>query len=143
VPKQIDKIKIELYKDARLRGASIKGAMLKAGYKPSTAHHSSTEGVVKRCEPELQAMVKASDISVDWVLNRLNTELKSTDAKASDRIRICELLGKYLNMFKDNQVTQVSVFTGDMVKDLPPIDITQEVNPSQGSNDATSSNSKG
>lgn len=127
MPKQIDKLKKLKYKEARLQGYSIKGSMLKAGYSPATAHLSSTEGIVKQCEPELEAMVKASDISVDWVLNRLNTELKSTDAKASDRIRICELLGKYLNMFKDNQVTQVSIFQGLSDKDLPPIDISQEV----------------
>ena len=118
MPKQIDNLKKERYKQARLEGHSIKGSMLKAGYTEATAHHSSTEGVVKRCEPELMAMVKASDISVDWVLNRLNTELKATDAKASDRVRILELFGKYLSMFKDTQAVNIGLFNGLSHEDI-------------------------
>jgi len=123
LPKKVDPLKAEKYKQARLQGKSIKGSMLEAGYTEATAHHSSTEGVVKRCEPELMAEVKASDISVDWVISKLNQEMVKTDCRASDRVRILELLGKYLNMFKDSQSTQTIVFTGDIVKDLPPIDI--------------------
>ena len=124
MPKQVDKIKAIKYKQARLQGDSIKGSMLKAGYSAATAHHSSTEGVVKRCEPELAAMVKASDISVDWVIGKLNAELVGIDAKPSDRVRILELLGKYLNMFKDNTSVNIALFDSDMLKDLPPIDVT-------------------
>ena len=36
------------------------------------------------------------------------------------------LQAKIVGLTKDNQSTQVSVFTGDMIKDLPPIDISQE-----------------
>ena len=63
-------------------------------------------------------------------MGKLNQELLNIHAKSSDRVRILELLGKYLNMFKDNQVTQVSIFQGLSDKDLPPIDIT-EVKPNQ------------
>jgi len=124
----VDKLKAEKYKQSRLEGNGIKQSMLNAGYSPATAHHSSTEGVVKRCEPELMAMVKASDVSVEWVLSRLNSELLATDAKASDRIRICELLGKYLNMFKDSTATQVNVNINDTIAKLKakPIDVSPD-----------------
>ena len=124
MPKQVDKLKKEKYKQARLEGNSIKGSMIKAGYTERTAHHSSTEGVVKCCEPELAAMVKCSDITVEWVVNRLTQELVAPDAKASDRIRISELLGKYLNMFKDNNTVNVALFDSSVLKDLPVIDVT-------------------
>jgi hypothetical protein len=130
VPKQIDKLKKELYKQSRLQGNSKAKSMIDAGYASSTAYKkASTASVVISSEQELMNEVKASDISVDWVISKLNAELQSIHAKSSDRVRILELLGKYLNMFKDNQVTQVSIFQGLSDKDLPPIDISQEVKP--------------
>jgi len=123
--KQVDKLKKERYKQARLQGESVKGSLLEAGYSKSTAHQSSTNTIVKQCEPELMNEVKASDISVDWVINKLNSELQSIHAKSSDRIRILELLGKYLAMFKDSQSTQPIVFNIDITKDLPPLEVIE------------------
>jgi len=130
VTKGIDNLKKIKYKQARLQGKSIRQGLRDAGYTEASASHSSGLGVVKCSEVVLEAMVKASDISVDWVVGKLNQELLNIHAKSSDRVRILELLGKYLNMFKDNQVTQVSIFQGLSDKDLPPIDIT-EVKPNQ------------
>ena len=124
MPKQVDALKKLKYKVARLEGKNIKQGLLSAGYSSSTAHQSSTNAIVKQCEPELQAMVKASDISVDWVIGKLNAELVGIDAKPSDRVRILELLGKYLNMFRDNTSVNVALFDSSMLKDLPPIDVT-------------------
>lgn len=42
----------------------------------------------------------------------------------SNRARMIELRAKILGLTKDQNNTQVSVFTGDMIKDLPPIDTT-------------------
>ena len=72
-------------------------------------------------------MVKASDISVDWVIGKLNAELVGIDAKPSDRVRILELLGKYLNMFRDNNTVNVALFDSSMLKDLPPIDVSSTI----------------
>jgi len=122
--KQIDKLKKHLYKEARLQGNSIKGSLLKAGYsKASAVGKNSSLGVVKVCEQEIMDTLKASDLSVDWVVGKLNTELENIHAKSSDRVRILELLGKYLNMFKDANTTQVAIFQGITEADLPPIDI--------------------
>lgn len=130
MPKQVDQLKKERYKKARLQGKSIVSSLEQAGYAESTARQSSFVTASKQGEAELMAQVKASDITVDWVVNQLTKELVSKDAKASDRIRVSELLGKYLNMFKDSQSTQVIVFNEDITKDLPklvvtPVDVSQ------------------
>ena len=127
MPKRIDKIKKAKYKQARLEGKSQKQALLDAGYKLSTAIQSSSMSIVKQSEKEILSTLKASDLSVDWVVGKLNTELENIHAKSSDRIRILELLGKYLSMFKDANTTQVAIFQGITETDLPPI----EVKPSQ------------
>ena len=49
------------------------------------------------------------------------------DKDNSNRARMLELRAKVLGLTKEQSNTQVAVFTGDMVKDLPPI----EVKPSQ------------
>jgi hypothetical protein len=117
-----DPLKIEKYKQARLKGASKARALLEAGYKKTTAYHKASQTeVVKSCEPELIKEMKASEITVEWVVNQLLKELVAPDAKASDRIRVAELLGKYLNMFKEAQhTTQIAIFQ-DVTKDLPKI----------------------
>ncbi len=126
--KQIDKIKKIRYKASRLKGESIKQSLINAGYTEATAEHSSSLGVVKCGEAEIMKELRAADVTVDWVVGKLNQELVNIHAKSSDRVRILELLGKYLNMFRDANPLQVSVFTGDMIKDLHPIpvDITPD-----------------
>lgn len=129
MPKGVDKLRKEYYKQSRLKGNSVKQSLLNAGYSEAHAEKSTANKVVKDGETEIMEYLKASDISVDWVVGKLNQELLNIHAKSSDRVRILELLGKYLNMFKDSNTTQTIVFTQDITKDLPPIDIT-EVKPS-------------
>jgi len=57
--------------------------------------------------------------------------------------RMLELQAKILGLTKEQSNTQVSVFTGDMIKELPPIDISQEKPSQEPSVDATTLNSKG
>ncbi len=126
--KQVDKLKKERYKQARLEGNSIASSLKQGGYAESTAYHKVGQlAVVKSCEQELMNEVRASDITVEWVVKRLTKELVAPDAKASDRIRVSELLGKYLNMFKDNNLQQVVVDisgTLDKLKQPKPVDIS-------------------
>jgi len=131
--KQIDKIRKAKYKASRLRGNSIRQGLRDAGYTEASASHSSGLGVVKCSEQELMDEIRASDISIEWVLNRLQTELAATDAKASDRIRIVELLGKYLKMFNDNNIQQAIVNINDTIDALKH----------RSTVDATTSQSKG
>jgi hypothetical protein len=99
VAKQIDKLKKIKYKASRLQGNSIRQGLRDAGYTEASASHSSALGVVKCSERELMNEITSSDVTVEWVVNRLTSE-----------IRILELFGKYLNMFKDAQNTQVTIF---------------------------------
>ena len=122
--KKIDNLRKAKYKQSRLRGESIAKSMINAGSKETTAYHDAkNSALVKTCERELLEEVKKSDITVDWVVKRLTSELSSTDCKASDRIRIAELLGKYLKMFSDNNIQQTVVNINDVISDLrSPID---------------------
>jgi len=127
MPKQIDPLKKIRYKQARLEGKDKKNSMLEAGYSLNTAIQAPAMSIVKQSEKELMAEVKASDISVEWVVKQLTKELVAPDAKASDRIRVTELLGKYLNMFRDAQTTQVQFNINDTIERLREpmsIDIT-------------------
>jgi len=110
MPKQIDPLRKLKYKQSRLNNNSIAQSLRNAGYTNATASQSSSNSIVKHCEPELQAMVKASDITIEWVINQLTNELTAKDCKASDRIRVKELLGKYLRMFESTQNVQLTVF---------------------------------
>lgn len=129
MPKQVDKLKKLKYKQSRLQGNSIAKSMLNAGSARTTAYHDAKDSVlVKTCERELMNEVKASDISVEWVINRLTSELVAPDAKASDRIRVAELLGKYLNMFKDIQLQQNTLNITESLEALKhpkPIDVSR------------------
>jgi len=125
--KQVDKLKKLKYKASRLKGKSIAQSMRDAGYSDATAHLSSTEGIVKQCEPELMAEVKAQGVSVEWVIEGLTSELVAKDCRAADRIRVRELIGKYLNMFRDAQPIQMQFNINDTIERLREpavIDIT-------------------
>lgn len=143
MPKQVDKLKKERYKQARLNNKSIKQSLIDAGYTERTAHQSSTNSIVKQCENELLNSIKAKDITIEWVVNQLTKELVAPDAKASDRIRVSELLGKYIKMFNDSNPLQVIVFTDDITKDLPKLKIDSNIDTKQEAIDVSSSNSKG
>jgi len=104
---KLDKIKKARYKQERLKGNSKAKSYIAAGGAVSTAYHEIADTrLVNSCERELMEEIKAKDITVDWVINKLTSELVAPDAKASDRIRVAELLGKYINMFKEANVGQ-------------------------------------
>ena len=107
----IDKQRLLAYKKARKLGKTKTEAMINAGYAVKTAEHKTgMTQLVKVGEQQLVEEFKATDISVDWVVNELVKELSAPDAKASDRIRVKELLGKHINMFKDQLLQQVALF---------------------------------
>lgn len=108
--KQIDKLKKIKYKASRLQGKSIAGSLRDAGYSEGRARISSGNTIVKVSEQELMNEVKANKVTVEWVIEGLTNELVAKDAKASDRIRVRELLGKYLKMFNDNNIQQTAIF---------------------------------
>lgn len=122
--KQVDPLKKERYKQARLKGECKAKSLINAGGAVSTAYHDIKDNVlVNTCERELMTEVKAANVTVEWVIEGLASELTAKDSKSSDRIRVRELIGKWLNIFKDANNTQVNVFTKDMMTDLPPLGV--------------------
>lgn len=101
--KHIDKIKKHKYKQARLQGKTIEQSLKDAGYSDKTARHKNSSLSVARVgDKEILDKMLAKDITVDWIVDQLIQELSAPDAKASDRVRVKELLGKYIKMFQDN-----------------------------------------
>jgi len=122
--KNIDPIKKAKYKSARKQGNSIVQSLKDAGYSNSVAHKSSDNTVVKVCDQEIVNELRAKDITVDWVVQQLSNELLAPDCRASDRIRVKELLGKYINMFKDNSLQVYNPVFNLVLDDLPPLPVT-------------------
>lgn len=52
---------------------SIKDALLKSGYEPTTANNSGNVKAVKICYQEIKHSLKAADITPDWLLRRFDT----------------------------------------------------------------------
>lgn len=92
---------VEYMKDKNATQAAIR-----AGYSEKTARSIGNELLAKPDiaqkigELEEAARVKAG-ITVDTIVERLNSIAQNPNAKDSDRIRADELLGKYLGMFTE------------------------------------------
>ena len=97
-----------------------------AGYSLKTAY---SQGSRLLNNAEVRSLIdKRLDeqaITREAIIQNLWVEAKNAN-RSSDRIAANVALAKIRGDIKDNTTTQVSVFTGDMVKDLPPIDIKQE-----------------
>lgn len=92
---------VEYMKDKNATQAAIR-----AGYSAKTAY-SIGKQLLNKLEiqekiKELQEEAKArAGITVDMIVNRLNSIASNPEEKSSDRIRADELLGKYLGMFTE------------------------------------------
>ena len=113
--KQIDPIKKERYKRARLgeKGISkalcISKSLLEAGYSEKTAFHKQNDlKLVKVVEAELRAEFKASDVTVESVLRELE-EIKQLAMQKKDyaTAKECSIWkGKYLAMFTEKRIIE-------------------------------------
>ena len=92
---------VEYMKDKNATQAAIR-----AGYSQKTAY-SIGKQLLNKLEiqekiKELQEEARArAGITVDIIVNRLNSIASNPEEKSSDRIRADELLGKYLGMFTE------------------------------------------
>lgn len=92
---------VEYMKDKNATQAAIR-----AGYSSKTAY-SIGKQLLNKLEiqqkiKELQEEARArAGITVDMIVNRLNSIASNPEEKSSDRIRADELLGKYLGMFTE------------------------------------------
>ena len=116
----MDHLKKELYKDARKKGYSKKDALLKAGYPISSASHKQNTcpvAIVGERELLAEYMKLATK---DNVIGNLLKEASNPANKASDRIRAWELIGKYLQLFREEGKTGIAIFNNinDLQKDI-------------------------
>lgn len=111
--KQIDKIKYTKLKNSLLNGNTAKQAALDAGYAPSSANNATGLSSVKLCQEEVIAELKASEVTVELVIKRLNEdrELARNKGDIATMTRVDELLGKYLAMFTDKQQVNANILT--------------------------------
>jgi len=118
-------------------GYNMAEAMRQAGYTPQSAHAGTSYA---RLRARIEKAYNPEKIKAD-ILKAEQDFAKDKDN--SNRARMLELRAKILGLTKEQSNTQVSVFTGDMIKELPPIDISQEKPSQEPSVDATTLNSKG
>lgn len=109
--KQINPIRKAKVKQALREGKSAKAAALEANYAPATAINACKLTVVKDCQAEIVAELKASDITPELVINRLNQDKAGAIAKGdwATATRVDELLGKYIALFTDRQQSEARV----------------------------------
>lgn len=99
------------------RGLPVAQAMRDAGYSKSSARTSTGKKGVMACKMRVLSRV----LSGEQILSGLTSELVSPDARASDRIRVYELLGKHHKLWDTTQsTTQTAVFT-QIINEMPTI----------------------
>jgi len=121
-----------------LTSKTLKEAGLKAGYKLDTGsrqiYRKSTKEHIAKIFQEQGVTRDSLKKAYEDCLELCRKKEDYSTLKAT-----IDSLARLYGHLKDTQSTQVSVFTGDMIKDLPPIDIE----PAKTPNNATTSNSKG
>ena len=118
---------IRNYIDTRnaTKSAELSGYSLKTAYSQGSRLLKQVE-VKEAVERGIVELMKAREITKERIMDNLWNEACKAQ-RSADRIQANVALAKIRGDIKDSTSTQVAVFTGDMVKDLPPI----EVEPSQ------------
>ena len=106
------------------KGKDAKNSLLEAGYTPATAHKSTTNKVVQVCYNELEAQAKAKQVTPEFVLSGLINNLTAEDAKAADRNKTYELLGKHLRLWNEQATGDKTAIFADILAALPGSSIT-------------------
>jgi hypothetical protein len=109
MPKQIDVIKKEKVKQALKAGKSAKQALLDAGYKATTASHSTAESVVKVSQEEILQEIRAKDVGVDYFLNKSEIIFKKALQKEdlTNASRAIENQARFVGIDKQTSVTNI------------------------------------
>jgi phage terminase small subunit len=109
------------------KAAELSGYSLKTAYSQGSRLLNNVE--VKEVINRRLEEVKAQNcITRESIIQNLWKEAL-TAQRSADRIAANVALAKIRGDIKDSNTTQVSVFTGDMIKDLPPIDVTPKATP--------------
>jgi hypothetical protein len=82
MPKQINPIRKAKVKQGLLKGKSARQAVLEADYSINTAINATKTNVVKHCTAEIQEERKATDITIQSLINEVeNVMLLATNKK--------------------------------------------------------------
>ena len=114
--RQIDKIKYQRYKSNRLQGLSKCQSLKNAGYKDTTATRcQNTLNLVKLGEAEIRQELKESDITPQFIIKRLNEDRQAAieSGDIANRVKVDELLGKYIAMFTERREINAVVLSHD------------------------------
>lgn len=102
--RKVDVIGLQNYKRARKEGKGKTESLIEAGIAPISAHHNqNTLAMAKYGDAEVLEELKASDITPEMVINRLNEDRAGAIAKGdwATATRVEELLGKYIALWTD------------------------------------------
>jgi phage terminase small subunit len=114
--------KQQLFCDYYLVDLNATQAAIKAGYSKKTAKQIGQENLTK---PDVKAFIEQrvkqktqfAIADQDEALKTLTNIIRCTTSKDSDRIRACELLGKYHNIWNGDKVDVKATVT--IVNDIP------------------------
>lgn len=111
-----------------LTSKTLKEAGLKAGYKLDTGsrqiYRQSTKKHIAKIFQEQGVTKESLKQAYEDCLELCRKKEDYSTLKAT-----IDSLAKLYGHLKDNNYMQTSVFTGDMIKDLPPIDVTPKATP--------------
>jgi len=126
---------IEGITDKRNIGKTVQNIAKEAGYSDSYAKSLVYRDIRKdKIASRIAKAYNPEQVKAD-ILKAEKDFAKDKDN--SNRARMLELRAKVLGLTKEQSNTQVSVFTGDMIKDLPPIDVKPSQEEAKSNNDVS------
>jgi len=111
MPVKINQIRKAKVKQALLNGVDAKNAVLQNGYAMATAHNATQLAVVKQCKEEILRELRASDITPEFVIKRLNQDRDLAIEKQdyATATKVDELLGKYIALFTEKREIKTEI----------------------------------
>ncbi len=107
MPKIVNPIVKQRIKKSLMEGKTDKQAALDGGLTPSSAWAAGQKKIVIECKREIEEDVKKI-VTVEFVLKSLLREARKA-RNSADRTRATELLGKYLAMFTDKNISSIQL----------------------------------
>jgi phage terminase small subunit len=111
--------KQKLFIAAYQKHANAMRAAREAGYKHPKQNGNKllhNPEIKAACESGIQARMKAHEVSADQVVERIRTVAFGKSEETRDVLKACELLGKYLGLFKDRVQLET---VGQVVIEIP------------------------
>jgi len=110
---KINKVRKAKVKSALKQGKSARQALREAGYSEAAVSHSTHNSVVKHSTAEIIEELRASEVTADLVIMRVNQarDLALAKGDITSVLRADELLGKYIALWTDKKVVDQRTLT--------------------------------